>query len=231
MAVHSATTWLEPIPSLWRDEAAHRYWLGDHMFPVSITGVLAHGLNDTAKRAIEAKRAIWEPRGVTVHAALEHYTQARFRVGRSAADALLDVEQLPGHHHYRDWILPLLQLPLWDEVQVIASERLTCCQVRNVAGAFDGAYASPALSERRGREVRVLYDLKTLSAHGRPYSTAAQLGGYMVLEAAQGNHYELGQTIWSKPGEALTSSFYSREQCLAAWAAAWSSYCLAHRPF
>jgi hypothetical protein len=53
----------------------------------------------------------------------------------------------------------------------------------------------------------------------------------MVLEAAQGNHYELGQTIWSKPGEAFTSTFYSREQCLAAWAAAWSRYCSAHRPF
>jgi hypothetical protein len=116
-------------------------------------------------------------------------------------------------------------------VHVIASERLSCCLVRNVAGAFDGAYVSTALSERRGREVRVLYDLKTLSAHGRPYSTAAQLGGYMVLETAQGNHYELGQTIWSKPGEAFTSTFYSREQCLSAWAAAWSRYCLARRPF
>ena len=51
--MHSTTsTWLEPIPGLWRDEAAHRYWLGDHLFPVSITGVLAHGLSDTAK-AIE----------------------------------------------------------------------------------------------------------------------------------------------------------------------------------
>jgi hypothetical protein len=166
-----------------------------------------------------------------VHSALEHYSQARFLVGRSPEQALLAIEQLPGHHQYRDWILPLLQLPLWDEVQVIASERLSCCLSRNVAGAFDGAYISPALSEHRGREVRVLYDLKTLSAHGRPYSTAAQLGGYMVLEAAQGNVYELGQTIWSKPGEAFASNFYSREQCLAAWAAAWSRYCLAHRPF
>ena len=34
-----------------------------------------------------------------------------------------------------------------------------------------------------------------------------------------------------KPGEAFTSTFYSREQCLAAWAAAWSGYCLSHRPF
>ncbi|MCP9825853.1 hypothetical protein, partial [Synechococcus sp. EJ6-Ellesmere] len=205
--------------------------LGDHLFPVSITGVLAHGLSATARRAIEAKRPVWEPRGVTVHAALERYSQARFLVGCGQADALLAVEELPGHHTYRDWILPLLQLPLWEEVRVIASERLSCCLSRNVAGAFDGAYISPALSERRGRQVRVLYDLKTLSAHGRPYSTAAQLGGYMVLEAAQGNAYELGQTIWSKPGEAFTSTFYSREQCLAAWAAAWSRYCLAHRPF
>jgi hypothetical protein len=198
---------------------------------VSITGVLAHGLSETAKRAIEAKRPIWEPRGTTVHAALEHYSQARFLVGKTASDALLEAETLPGHHPYRDWILPLLQLPLWEEVEVIASERLTCCLARNVAGAFDGAYVSPALSERHGQPVRVLYDLKTLSAHGRPYSTAAQLGGYMVLEAAQGNHYELGQTIWSKPGEAFTSTFYSREQCLSAWAAAWSRYCLARRPF
>jgi hypothetical protein len=168
---------------------------------------------------------------VTVHAALEHYSRARFLVGRSSEQALLAIEQLPGHHRYRDWILPLLQLPLWDEVQVIASERLSCCLTRNLAGGFDGAYASPALSERWGREVRVLYDLKTLSAHGRPYSTAAQLGGYMVLEAAQGNHYDLGQTLWSKPGVAAPSTFYSREQCLAAWAAAWSRYCLARRPF
>jgi hypothetical protein len=53
----------------------------------------------------------------------------------------------------------------------------------------------------------------------------------MVLEASQGNHYELGQTIWSKPGEAFCSTFYSREQCLSAWAAAWSRYCSGCRPF
>ena len=166
--VTTTSTWLDPIPGLWRDEEAHRYWLGDHLFPVSITGVLAHGLSETAKRAIEAKRPIWEPRGTTVHAALEHYSQARFLVGKSASEALLDAEAMPGHHQYRDWILPLLQLPLWDDVEVIASERLTCCLTRNIAGAFDGAYVSPALSERHGQPVRVLYDLKTLSAHGRP---------------------------------------------------------------
>jgi len=173
----SATTWLEPIPGLWREEPAHRYWLGGHLFPVSITGVLAHGLDDAAREAIAASRAVWEPRGTAVHAALERYSQVRFHDGESPERALLAAAELPGHHRYRDWILPLLQLPLWDQVQVIASERLTCCMERNVAGAFDGAYVSPALSERRGQQVRVLYDLKTLSAHGRPYSTTAQLGG------------------------------------------------------
>ena len=92
----TTSTWLEPIPGLWRDEEAHRYWLGDHLFPVSITGVLAHGLSDTAKRSIEAKRPIWQPRGTTVHAALEHYSQARFLVGKSASEALLEAETLPG---------------------------------------------------------------------------------------------------------------------------------------
>ncbi|MGL6133947.1 MAG: hypothetical protein ACRC1L_07145, partial [Prochlorococcaceae cyanobacterium] len=227
----STTAWLEPISGLWREEPAHRYWLGEHLFPVSITAVLAHGLDAMARKAIAASRPIWEPRGTAVHAALERYSQVRFRCGDSPERALLAAEELPGHHRYRDWILPLLQLPHWEEVEVIASERLTCCLARNVAGAFDGAYSSPALSERRGHEVRVLYDLKTLSARGRPYSTAAQLGGYMALEAAQGNHYQLGQTIWSKPGEASLSAFYSREQCLAAWAAAWSDYALTQRPF
>jgi len=198
---------------------------------VSITGVLAHGLDDAAREAIAASRAVWEPRGTAVHAALERYSQVCFRDGESPGQALQAVAAVAGHHRYRDWILPLLQLPLWDEVAVIASERLTCCLERNVAGAFDGAYVSPALSERRGQQVRVLYDLKTLSAHGRPYSTAAQLGGYMALEASHGIHYQLGQTIWSRPGEASVSAFYSREQCLAAWAAAWSSYALAQRPF
>ena len=150
----TTSPWLERIPGLWRDEEAHRYWLGDHLFPVSITGVLAHGLSDTAKRSIETKRPIWEPRGTTVHAALERYSQARFLVGRSAAEALLEAETLPGHHPYRDWILPLLQLPLWDEVQVIASERLTCCPFRNVAGAFDGATGTATLRGPRGDACR-----------------------------------------------------------------------------
>ena len=238
MLTTTTTTWLEPIPGLWREERSHRYRLGDHLFPVSITGVLRHGLSATARRAMEARRSIWQPRGNAVHAALECYSQVRFLEGRTAAEALLAVEGLPQHQTYREWILPLLLLPLWDEVAVIASERLCCCLSRNLAGAFDGAYLSavpPGLSppggEAGGKPLRVLYDLKTLSPRGRPYSTAAQLGGYMVLESAQGKHYDLGQTIWSRPGVARAGHFHSRRKCLAAWTAAWTHYCLSQRPF
>lgn len=223
--------WLEPVEGLRRSEPDHRYWLGDHLFPTSVTGVLSAGMSRSVRRAIEAKRSIWEPRGVAVHAALECYTVARFRDGEGHERALRLVEELPQYPRYRDWILPLLSLPLWDHARVIASERLTCCLSRNLAGAFDGAYVMPELSDQAGSEVRVVYDLKTLSAHGRPYSTAAQLGGYMVLEESQGQRIELGQTIWCRPGESTVSSFYSREDCVQAWSARWSAYCMAQRPF
>ena len=62
-------------------------------------------------------------------------------------------------------------------------------------------------------------------------SNTAQPIAQILREAAHGNFYVLGQTLWSKPGAATASRFYSREQCLAAWAAAWSRYCLSQRPF
>lgn len=106
-------------------------------------------------------------------------------------------------------------------MQVIASERPTCCLARNVSGTYDAGYIDPS-----GR--RILADLKTLSANGRTYSTAAQLGGYMALEATWGVHYDAGQTIWSRPGQAAFSALYSRQECLVAWALAWARW-LHHR--
>ena len=48
MAQHTTTSsvitatsdWLPPIPGLRRTDPEHRYWLGDHLFAVSITGVV-----------------------------------------------------------------------------------------------------------------------------------------------------------------------------------------------
>ena len=80
--------------------------------------------------------------------------------------------------------------------------------------------------------LRVLADLKTLSRPGSgSYCTRAQLGGYMALEATWGVHYDAGQTIWARPGETRFSPLYSREDCLAAWAAAWTGYVSRFRPW
>jgi len=39
--LRTSTDWLHPLPGLERDPQ-HRYRLGGHVFPVSVTGVLAH---------------------------------------------------------------------------------------------------------------------------------------------------------------------------------------------
>jgi hypothetical protein len=55
---------------LLRTDPEHRYWLGDHLFPVSITGVIGSAKSAWALARIEATRHQWEPRGNTVHQAL-----------------------------------------------------------------------------------------------------------------------------------------------------------------
>ena len=67
----TTTRWLEPIAGLQRLDPQHRYWLDDHLFPVSITGVLQVAKSSYALGRIEASRAVWEPRGNTCHQALE----------------------------------------------------------------------------------------------------------------------------------------------------------------
>ena len=70
------TTWLTPIPGLERRDPEHRYWLNDHLFPVSITGVLAHGKGEVAMGRIEATRQVWAPRGNACHRAMELFLTA-----------------------------------------------------------------------------------------------------------------------------------------------------------
>lgn len=213
-------TWIPPIAGLQRRDPEHRYWLNGHCFPVSVTGVLRCQKSEQALARIEATAAIWQPRGHQSHRALELFLLDRFQ-GRSGPDArplpdgALELAKLRQGEH-RAWIAPLLAHGHWSRVQVIAAERATCCLRRNVAGTFDLAYETP-----RGR---VLADLKTLGPQGRPYCTRAQLGAYMALDAGWGQHYDYGQTIWAWPGRTEFSRLYSRQECLLAWAAAWSRY-------
>lgn len=206
-------TFLPPIPGLRRQDPEHRYVLDRpgqplHWFPASITRVLALGKTPYAMERIEATRHIWAPRGNTVHLALETFLQGR-----------LDELQELAAGDYADWITPLISHLRWGDVEVIASERPTCCLRRNISGTYDCGIVERATGRR------VLADLKTLGENGATYSTAAQLGGYMALEATHGVHYDAGQTIWARPGQTVFSPLYSRQECLSAWALAWARWC------
>ena len=207
-------SFLPPIPGLRRQDPEHRYVLErpgqpPHWFPASVTGVLALGKSAYAMERIEATRAVWEPRGNTCHLALECFLQGRLdELGIIAAES-----------DYTDWVLPLISHDRWQQVDVIASERPTCCLQRNISGTYDCGLVE------RSSGLRILADLKSLSENGATYSTAAQLGGYMALEATHGVWYDAGQTIWCRPGQTTFSQLYSRQECLHAWALAWARWC------
>ena len=184
---------------------------------MSVTGVLGCLKSDYAMDRIEATRATWEPRGNSCHRALELWIAGSNseRVPFTPAD----LGELHGLEHgpYTDWIQPLITHDRWGQLRVIASERPTCCLRRRVAGTFDVAYI-----DEQGR--RILADLKSLGENGSAYSTAAQLGGYLALEATWGNLYHAGQTIWCRPGQTTFSPLYSVAECRMAWAGAWATY-------
>ena len=215
------STWLSPIPGLHRRDPEHAYWLGDYRFPISITGVLSCLKSEFAMQRIMSTRATWEPRGNSAHKALELFLQsgALFSVAGSwsrYSDMIGEMDQL-ATGDWAGWVNPLITHERWARLQVIASERATCCLRRGVAGMFDCAYI-----DEQGR--RIIADLKTLSPHGATYSTAPQLGGYMALEASHGLLYDAGQTIWCRDGETVFGSLLSRDECLTGWAGAWATW-------
>jgi len=209
--------WLPPIPGLHRRDPEHRYWLGEVEFPVSVTGVIGCMKSDYAMERIEATRATWEPRGNSCHRALELMTSSASLAAPHDWDAMLTELRKLEAGPYADWIQPLITHDRWHSLQVIASERPTCCLARRVAGTFDTAYI-----DESGR--RILADLKTLGENGSTYDTRAQIGGYMALEATHGHWYDYGQTIWARPGNTTFSPLYSRAECLLAWAGAWATW-------
>jgi len=211
------TPWLPPIPGLHRRDPEHRYWLGEVEFPISVTGVLSCLKSDFAMERIEATRSNWEARGNSCHRALELMLNAFHHPdGEELRDCLRELQEL-ADGPYSDWVQPLIHHDRWWHLQIIASERPTCCLARRVAGTYDTAYIDEA-------NRRVLADLKSLGENGSTYSTAAQLGGYMALEATHGVMYDAGQTIWCRPGSTTFSPLYSRSECLLAWAAAWAAW-------
>jgi hypothetical protein len=317
----AAVDWIPPIPGLHRRDPEHQYWLGDHRFPVSVTGVLAASKSQHALQRIESKRDQWEQRGNDCHRAME----LRALYERNGGDSELvsavsaagaEAEQLKqqlfqlqklADGPWAAWIAPLISHQRWQEINVISAERPTCCLSRNVAGTFDLAYLDPQIppSPLRPPHVtgpaRVLADLKTLAPNRilwrshpgnswellaevtapvaevrlggggasvenrhhhqrtwRPlspsdvargelpatapwnvcraaevelrlttpstYSTAAQGGGYMALEATHGHWYDWHQSIWARPGRCTWGPLIGVDECRWAWAEAWATY-------
>lgn len=197
--------WLEPPLALERDQH-HRYRLGDQTFPISVTGVLAAGKPAQTLETFEHTRHEWEPRGTTVHLALE----------LAATVPGWHPDHWPPGWRFADWIWPLLEHPIWQEVQLCASELMLASTALGVAGTFDGAWLC------RGK--RTLFDLKTQArADAGAYCTRAQLGGYLTLAAEHGITFDQCATLWSRPGKA-SLTLYDPAECLEAWSTAWEHW-------
>jgi hypothetical protein len=209
--------WLQPIPNLRLRHSDHTYWLGTHLFPISTTGVLSAGKSDVAISRINATRPEWAPRGTAIHKALELHLWGNHHPhgDQAAAAAAIASEEF---EPYREWIEPLLTHPLWDQVQVIATEMALCSRILNVAGTFDGAFLVPSTGQR------TLFDLKTQKRpDAGPYCTKAQLGCYIAMAAEHGITFDRALTVWSKPGKVRLQA-HGAQECQKAWEAAWEAY-------
>jgi hypothetical protein len=228
--------WLPPLP-IERDDSTWTYRLTDrhHWFPVSITGVISRVCKSAEALAwIEAWREVWEPRGNCCHAALQHFANARWagppaHWPHSSLTQGADWSSPPDPHGpcygaYGDWIEPLFAEPLWDHVEVLASEVMVFDLVDNVAGTMD-------LIVRFADGSHGLADLKTLSEKGKKYDTRAQLGaGILMAQRRYGLLFSRGLTIWAAPGRCQIQT-HAANECVERWRQVFETYKAIWRPF
>lgn len=215
----TAATWLQPL-GITRDEA-HVYHLPDgHAFPISVTGLIsAVTKTPTQMEAIMASKHIWQPRGDLVHLALE--VMAHQRWNPSPPPDL----QPPEPGDYEPWVKPLLDHPIWQQVQVVGAEVMAYSLRRNVAGTADLVLKLPD-------GTYAIADLKTQgSKSASPYDTKPQLGAGVEMI---GDHYKLlitrCLTLWNRPGS-LTIETHTADECLQAWLDVCEVYAERFRPF
>ncbi len=231
LAVAGEAAWLQPL-AIERDDRTWTYRLTDrdHWFPVSITGVIARTCkSEDALAWIEAWREVWEPRGNTCHAALQHFALHSWGAPRQLWPAGLDASEPvqpwgPRYGAYGAWIAPLLAEPLWSHVRVVATELMLYDLERNVAGTLDLLLRFPDGSYG-------IADLKSLSEAGRPYDTRPQLGaGILMAEQHYGLRISRGLTIWAAPGHCRIQTHPAGE-CRSRWLRVFSQYLRDRRPF
>lgn len=212
-------TWLTPLP-ITRDDS-HVYRLADgHAFPISVTGLIGAVTKTPAQmEQIMASRHIWEPRGNTVHQALEVMAHQRWNPAPPA-----DL-QPPDHADYGPWIDPMLRSPLWERIGVVGAEVMAFSLRRNVAGTAD-------LVIRFEDGTYGIADLKTQgSKASTAYDTRPQLGAGVEMI---GDHYKLlisrCLTLWARPGT-FEIQTHTADECLQAWLDVCEQYSARFRPF
>jgi hypothetical protein len=203
--------WIPSVDGLTRD-ADHRYRLGSHQFPVSVTGVLQVTKSAYAMARIEETRETWEPRGNACHKALE----------LAATSTDWHPDHWPGCWPWIDWCWPLLTHAIWDEARLCASEMGLYSLTLDIAGTFDGAFLMPRPG---GGWRRILFDLKTQGGSGSScYDTRPQLGGYLTLAAEHGIQFDGAVTLWARPGRCRLSRVFTVDECISEWRGALAAY-------
>lgn len=205
---------LEPLPISF-DEEKHRYtWLPTgEVMRLSVTKVLAAGKPKKTLEIFEATKHVWAPRGTYVHLQLEEHL-------RGLHGPYEDwVENYEGE--YSEYVVPLLKYPLWEHFEPLALEYRVCDLRRNIGGSLD------VLGYDHATERMVLLDLKTLGRRGKPYSTDAQMGGYLgMLIDHHGLVVDECLTMWASPGESHLGDTQAPDQCLSAWEDAYDIWLL-----
>jgi hypothetical protein len=170
---------------------------------LSITGVLWALKPQAEKDAIEATKPKWEFRGIDIHKVFSDYSEDK------------ELIYWPEHEPY---VTPLFQKKFIQEFQPIANEYLMCDPKLSLGGSFD------ALGFWKDKSV--LIDLKTQSSKSsKPYSTDAQLGGYLhLLKTTTGIVPDEVRTVWCRPGETKVGKNQGTIACSHAWTAAWNRF-------
>lgn len=226
-STQGTSTWLQPL-GLTRDSTTWTYSLSDglttYSFPVSVTQVISQVTKTPEQmRQIMATKDSWEPRGNTVHQALEHFVNHRWNPASTWPTPISSTSD--DYAAYADWIDPLISHPLWERITPIGSEVKAYCLKRNVAGTFDLVF-------RFADGSYGLADLKTQSsASGQPYDIRPQLGAGVHMV---GDRYKLYFTrclaLWARPG-ALQVQTYDAQECLDSWWSVLEQYEARFRPF
>jgi hypothetical protein len=187
---------------------------------VSVTGLISSVTKSSKQiEAIMASKHIWEPRGNLIHQTLEAFAHHRWNPNPPSGLSA------PPLGDYEPWVKPLLDHPLWNQVQVVGAEVMAYSLRRNVAGTADLVLKLPD-------GTYAIADLKTQgSKSASPYDTKPQLGAGVEMI---GDHYGLFfsrcLTLWSRPGS-LTIETHTADECLQAWLDVCEIYAERFRPF